>query len=102
MIAACDQITSDDPAEVSYIRHRALALVYGLLYSGLRISDVAKLRRPALDVNTGHLTIRRIQKTGVSLKVLIHQNAVKALNTLPAVNPEYFFWTGRSEEHTSE
>ena len=95
MIAACDQITSDDPAEVSYIRHRARALVYGLLYSGLRISDVAKLRRPALDVSTGHLTIRRIQKTGVSLKVLIHQNAVKALNTLPAVNPEYFFWTGQ-------
>lgn len=95
LIAACDQMASDDPAETAYVRQRTKALVYGLVYSGLRISDIAKLRRAALDAETGHLTIRQVQKTGVRLKVLLHADAAKALETLPASNPEYFFWTGQ-------
>ena len=91
--AACDVIASDNHAETAYIRQRARALVLVLLYSGLRISDVAQLRRAALETS-GHLVLR-VLKTGVRLKVLLHPDAVTALKTLPSVSPEYFFWTGR-------
>lgn len=97
LIAACDQIASDDPAQTLYIRHRARALVYALLYSGLRISDVAKLRRAALDPETGHLTLRTM-KNHVDLKVLLHADAKRALETLPAgESAEYFLWTGNGD-----
>lgn len=100
LIAACDQIANPNGLDTTYIRRRARALVYVLLYSGLRISDVAVLRRDALDAN-GHLTIRHTQKTGVPIKVLLHSDAVKALNMLPATNPEYFFWSGKSTLKTA-
>jgi site-specific recombinase XerD len=96
LIKACDALTTDNPNELAYVRHRARALVYALLYSGLRVSDVAKLRTDALDSNTGHLTLR-MMKTRVPLKVLLHADAKRALETLPASNPEYFFWTGRGD-----
>src|SRR5215469_1005660 len=96
MLTACSQIASDNPAETPYIRRRSLALVYVLLYSGLRTSDVARLRRSAMDESTRYLTIRTT-KTGVPLKVQLHPDAVKALMTLPAQNPNYFFWTGRGQ-----
>lgn len=96
LIAACDQIASDNPAEVVYIRHRARAEVYSLLYSGLRVSDVAQLKRSALDATTGHLTLR-VMKTGVPLKVLLHADAKRTLESLPSSNPEYFFWTGNGD-----
>lgn len=94
LIAATDRIFSTNARETPYIRARARAMVYALLYSGLRISDVSLLRRAALDESTRHLTLR-ITKTGVPLKVQLHPDAVQALVTLPAQNPEYFFWTGR-------
>jgi integrase len=94
LLAACEKISSNDPAATTYIRRRARAMLYALLYSGLRISDVAILRRRALDEASGHLTLRT-EKTGVPLKVKLHIDAVRALITLPAKNPEYFFWTGR-------
>jgi integrase len=102
LIGACDRISSDDPAETAYIRRRARALVYVLLYSGLRISDVTQLRRAAFDrtiSGKAHLTLR-IMKTGVPLKVLLHADAAKALEALPATDPTYFFWTGRGDPIT--
>ncbi|MBZ5626113.1 MAG: tyrosine-type recombinase/integrase [Acidobacteriia bacterium] len=92
LIAACDRLSSDAPARTPYIRKRARALVYTLLYSGLRLGDVAQLRRAALNPATRHLTLRTM-KTGVPLKVLLHPDAVEALVTLPAQHPDYFFWT---------
>ncbi len=100
LIAACDQIANPTGIDTEYIRRRARALVYVLLYSGLRISDVAVLRRDALD-SKGHLTIRHTQKTKVPIKVLLHADAVKALAALPARNPMYFFWTGESTLKTA-
>lgn len=100
LILACDQITSDDPGETPFIRHRARALVYALLYSGLRISDIAQLRRAALDPNTRYLAIRKIKKTKVWLKIRIHPDAVKALESLPAAHPDYFFWSGNGKLET--
>jgi site-specific recombinase XerD len=96
LIAACDHISGSNPSTTPYIRRRARALVYTLLYSGLRIGDVGLLRRSALDEDTRHLTVRTT-KTGVPLKVRLHPDAAKALLTLPARNPVYFFWTGRGD-----
>lgn len=95
LLAACDQISSDDSAETPWIRKRARALLLLLLYSGLRISDVAQLRRSALELS-GHLVLK-VLKTGVRLKVLLHADAVAALQALPAISREYFFWTGNGD-----
>lgn len=93
LLAACDVLSTDNPAEAAYVKRRARALVYALLYSGLRISDVAALKRSALDSVTGHLTLR-VLKNGVRLKVLLHPSAASALAGLPAQDPRWFFWTG--------
>lgn len=96
LIAASARIYSTDPAEAPYVRQRARALVYALLYSGLRISDVAQLRRSALDPKSRHLTLR-IMKTKTPLKVLLHSDAVDALERLPLISHDYFFWTGNGD-----
>ena len=96
LIEATNNIASTNSEKTPYIRKRARAVVYALLYSGLRISDVATLRRAALDPVTRHLTLRTT-KTGVPVKVQLHPDACAALLSLPAQNPEYFFWTGRGQ-----
>jgi len=93
LLAACDMIYCNNQAETPYIRKRARALVLVMLYSGLRVSDVAQLLRAALE-GSGHLVLR-VLKTGVRLKVLLHPDAVTALNALPAVSTEYFFWSAK-------
>jgi len=93
LIDACDQLRSDDPGRTPYIQKRARALIYTLLYSGLRIGDIAKLRRSALDPTSRHLTLRT-EKTGAPIKVLLHPDAVAALQNLPAQNLQFFFWSG--------
>jgi site-specific recombinase XerD len=96
LIAASGRISSTDPSATPYIRQRSRAMVYTLLYSGLRIGDVALLRRSALDEATRHLTVRTT-KTGVPLKVQLHQDAARSLSTLPTKSTDYFFWTGRGD-----
>src|SRR5215831_567756 len=96
---ACDRIGTCNLPATPYIRRRARALLYVFLYSGLRISDVTVLRRAALNPAKGYLTVR-ITKNGVPLKVKLHADAVDALVSLPAQNPEYFFWTGRGNPKT--
>jgi site-specific recombinase XerD len=93
LLLACDKISSVIASHVPFIRKRARAIVLTLLYSGLRISDVAQLRRAALEPS-GHLVLQ-VLKTGVPLKVLLHDDVVEALRNLPALNPTYFFWNGR-------
>jgi site-specific recombinase XerD len=88
LLAACDRVSED-----RYARGRARALVLTLLYSGLRISDTARLERAALEP-TGHLVLE-ILKTGVAIKILLNPAAVKALTAMPATNAKYFFWDGR-------
>jgi site-specific recombinase XerD len=94
LIAATDQLFSDDPGETGYVRQRARALVYTLLYSGLRISDVAALERDALSGR--HLTLR-VLKTGVPQKNEMHPSAADALLKLQARDPRYFFWSGNGD-----
>lgn len=103
LLLACDQIRGMWSEDTPHVRHRARALVLCLLYSGLRISDVALLRGSALE-DSGHLVLHTA-KTGVPIKVLLHREAATALRALPAPggNPAYFFWTGRgSVEHCAK
>jgi integrase/recombinase XerD len=62
-------------------------------YSGLRISDTATLAVNSLAEN--RLRLRQL-KTGETVSVLLPQEVVKALRTLPRTSPKYFFWTGTS------
>ncbi|MEN6532143.1 MAG: tyrosine-type recombinase/integrase [Bryobacteraceae bacterium] len=97
LLSACDVIYSHDTAETPFIRQRARAILYTLLYSGLRIGDVTVLQRSALE-KTNHLVLR-VMKTGVPLKVLLHPDAADALRGLPTCggNPTYFFWSGNGD-----
>lgn len=98
LLAACDRISSDNPVETGYIRRRARCFVLLLLYSGLRRSDAAVLRRSALGKDN-RLTLRT-EKTGVRLQVQIPAAVADELRSLPADHPEYFFWSGRSKPAT--
>jgi len=97
LLSACERISSDNPDQTGYVRQRARAIVLLLLYSGLRISDAAKLERSAL---SGRHLVLRTMKTGVRLKVLLHPDAIQALRALPTENPRYFFWSGRGRLST--
>lgn len=78
-----------DQNEVSIPMCKALVLV--LLNTGLRISDVAQLRRS--DIRDGYLAIGRTQKTGEALKIRLEPETAKALGNLPGDAPQ-FFWSG--------
>lgn len=97
LLAACDRMRGMWKSDTPAVRQRARALLLTLLYSGLRVGDVAQLRRAALEPS-GHLVLRTM-KTGVPIKVLLHADAVKALRPLPASagNPTYFFWSGNGD-----
>lgn len=93
LLLACDRFTSRDTAEVPWLRDRTRALVLALLYTGYRISDIAKLRRD--QIHEGHIRIRA-QKNAAELRFRLHPDAVAALAKLPAnPHPQYFFWSGR-------
>lgn len=96
LLAACDRFAIRD--DTAHRRARALVLV--LLYSGLRISDVARLERRALEGN--HLVLRKIKKTGERLKLLLNKDAIDALGRLAAASGKYFFWDGHSDAATRE
>jgi integrase len=72
-------------------KERARALVLLLLYSGLRIGDVVKLRRDRIDWKTGRL-ILRTAKSGSRVSVLLPPAVVTALDKLP--KGEFLFWRG--------
>lgn len=63
-------------------------------YSGLRISDVAKLRISSLE-STNHLVLRTT-KSKTPVKVLLPGVVAAALRALKPENRDYFFWNGRS------
>ena len=95
ILAACDDMTGLSKSDTVAVRIRARALVLCLLHSGLRVSDVAQLKRSALEPSN-HLVLR-IMKTGVPLKVKLNDataRALRALPTSPNGNPTYFFWGG--------
>jgi site-specific recombinase XerD len=86
----------NEPAH--WARKRALAMISLLLYSGLRISDAAKLSRAALDRSSGRLLLR-VMKTGRPLYIRLSAEAIQALDELPA--GKYFFWNGKTKISTT-
>jgi integrase/recombinase XerD len=92
MLRACDTLGGKYAS--NEVRERGRAVLLTLLFTGLRISDVATLERGALEPS-GHLVLRTT-KTNVPIKVLLNLDAVRALEALPAPggNPKYFFWSG--------
>jgi len=62
---------------------RLRALVPLLLNSGLRISDVAALRRDRINWKTRHLVLRQQQKTGTPVTILLPEPVILALDKLP-------------------
>lgn len=79
------------------IRARAALLV--LLYTGLRISDCAQLRRDAVDAQSGRIRLR-MMKTRQPLYVRVPQSVVDALNELPKESITYWFWNGKAKLNT--
>jgi site-specific recombinase XerD len=82
---------TDDWRKRSELRARALILL--LMYSGLRISDAALLRRDRLDVRTRKIMLRT-EKTHQPVYLTLHSDAYNALRALP-IESDWFFWSGR-------
>jgi integrase len=93
IISAIDRMKNDNPLLIERAKLRARALVYLLLYSGLRISDCIKLRRSSLDPDTGRLMLRQM-KTRRPLYVQLHPDAIEALKRLPIESAEFSFGAG--------
>jgi integrase len=90
ILKACDQIFTDDPGKLEWVRRRARGLVLVLLYTGLRIGDVARLRWDA--ISGEHLTLRTL-KNGVPIKVALNAHLNKALTSFPR-NDAFVFGNG--------
>jgi site-specific recombinase XerD len=81
------------PHETSWRRQRVLAMLLLLRWSGLRISDAAKLERSKL-TDDGKLFLYT-QKTGQPVYVPLPPSVAKILGELPNIqNSRYFFWNG--------
>lgn len=79
-------------------RKRAKAMILLLRWSGLRISDAARLPRAKLN-DRGALHLRT-SKTGQPVYVLLPPHVAKALRELPNDNKRFFFWNGTSDMET--
>jgi integrase/recombinase XerD len=73
------------------------ALILTAIYTGLRISDLAQLKRGAYDPRTGYLTLPSTQKTGAPIRLLLNQEALQALDSLPRISDVYWFWSGKEK-----
>lgn len=92
MLRACEQLTGGRQVRTQ-LRARALLLV--LLYTGLRVGDAMKLRRDAVNFETGQVLLR-MQKTRVGLYTRLAPEGLAALRALPVESAMYFFWSGDS------
>lgn len=100
ILNACDQLENNNRDSAAFGRRRAKALVLLLLYSGLRISDAAKLRRSALDSKSGRLLLR-MMKTRSPLYVKLAPDAIDSLNAIGSAG-EHFFWNAGSSIETTK
>ncbi len=83
VIKACDKY----PRKQHAIKLKALVLL--LRYSGLRITDAVTLTNQR--ITDGILTLRTA-KTGTSVRLPLHPDALAALDAIPTGN--YYFWSG--------
>ena len=88
VINACYRIDNNNRAVIDRAILRAAAMVLTFLYSGLRISDVACLKRPLI---TPEGKIIRTLKTGKRVYIKLPSVCIAALQALPLESPDYFF-----------
>ena len=91
ILAACETF-----GKSSYERLRAKAMVLLMRFYGLRVSDVATLRKDR--VRNDHLFLHAV-KNGAVIWLPLYPEVKVALDCLPlpqgaAADCEYFFWTG--------
>jgi site-specific recombinase XerD len=99
LLHAADTITNNNPKWVRRARLRARAAILVMCFTGLRISDVATLRRDEVRPDgtvKDHVLVktRRLHWTNLG------EAALRALLALP-VEGEYFFWSGPKESKLS-
>lgn len=75
-------LMSCDSMRMAASRIRARAILLLMLYSGLRIGDVAALRRDRIDWKARRLTVRT-QKRGTRVTVRLPEDCIAALDSLP-------------------
>jgi integrase len=93
ILCACHSIDNNERN-----RRRAKALVLLLLYSGFRISDVAKFKRSSLNLKTHRFLVRTL-KTAEHVTFILGTPAVDALREVEVENEDYFFWSGEDESN---
>lgn len=96
LFAAIPQLEQRNKDDGTFSRARARALVNLLLFSGLRISDVAKLNRNAL-ADDNYLTLRAM-KNGHPIRVQLPADVAAEVRALPRHHPECFFWSAESRK----
>jgi len=84
--------------DAAWRRQRAVAMLLVLRWSGLRISDAAKLACDRLQPN-GSLYLYT-EKAGTPVYVRLPSYVVKLLVEMHKEHPRYFFWNGTSNAET--
>jgi site-specific recombinase XerD len=99
LIEAANTLADDNPRIREKTQKRAVAVLMTMLYSGLRISDVATLERKRINLKDGGLLLR-MEKTGEPVYVKLGRPSIDALAALPGDGP-FFFWSGQSVPATA-
>lgn len=95
LLDAADTITNNNPKWIARARLRARAMILVMCYTGLRISDVATLRRDEVK-GDGMVKDHVLVKTKLLHWTRLGEETLRALLALP-VESEYFFWSGPEE-----
>jgi site-specific recombinase XerD len=78
----------------AYDRWRSRAAILLMRYIGLRVCDVAALRRDA--VSGGMITLRA-KKNDMAVRLPVPEHLQSALSLVPRTSDKFFFWRGRSK-----
>lgn len=81
------------PGRAGALRDRLRAMYLVLLTTGIRVSDLVKLRPENLV--DGYLVIRT-QKTRATVRIPLLESAYAALSAIEVQSSGYYFWTGNS------
>jgi site-specific recombinase XerD len=79
---------------------RLRALIQLMRWTGLAIQDAVKLRRANIihdEAKGMYRVVTSRQKTGTDVSVPLPPEVAKEILATPSANPEYIFWTGKSE-----
>ena len=108
ILEACDRLGAETGGRGGYASYSAeqleqerawaRALVLVLLSTALRISDAVNLQKSRLYIDQGATRLRlRAQKNGVWVTLRLPFATTQALEKLPRVSDELFFWNGGDE-----